>query len=108
MSGIDYLAEQVSALAERVVERADGVDFMFGTVCSAAPIAVQVEQKLVIPGEMLVLTAAVVDMVAHENEETGEIYYVPEHNLQGGENVLLAKVRGGEAYVVLNRCYGMG
>lgn len=106
MSAMDYLAERIAELAERTQERAESVDFMFGAVQTEKPLSVQVEQRLVLPEEMLHLTAAVVDLVAEEDDE-GNVIYVPKHNLVVGERVLLARVRGGEAYVVLNRCYAM-
>lgn len=107
MNGMSGLTEKLAALAARVQESMESVDFMFGTVVSINSLAVSVEQNLLLPAAVLILSGAVVELVEYEDEESGEIYYVPEHNLQVGEKVLLAKVKGGEAYVVLNRCYAM-
>lgn len=107
MGGAVRLAGRLAELAARVQEGAAGVDFMFGRVLQAQPLSVQVEQKLVLPEEMLILSGAVVELEERVDEETGDVYYVPVHTLLAGENVLLARMSGGAAYVVLNRCYGM-
>lgn len=107
MSGMSGFAEKIADLALRVRESEESVDFMFGTVESELPLSVWVGQNLLLPASVLILSGAVVDLVEYEDEENGEVYCVPEHNLQVGDKVLLAKVRGGDAYVVLNRCYGM-
>lgn len=107
MSGFNGLAAKLGELSARVQESVDAVDFMFGTVSGISPLNVTVGQGMVLPNSVLVLSGSVVDLVAYENEKSGTVYYVPEHNLQLGDKVLLAKVKGGEAYVVLNRCYAM-
>lgn len=107
MSGMAGLAEKIGALAARVQESADSVDFMFGQVVSEKPLSISVEQRLVLPEDILILSGAVVDLVTYEDEESGEKVTVPRHNLASGENVLLARVMSGDAYVVLARCYPM-
>lgn len=105
MNGALRLAERLGELAARVQEKNEAADIMLGVVVATAPLTVQVEQRLELPEEMLILSAAVTELVPVEDPETGEVYYVPRHTLQQGESVLLAKMSGGAAYVVLERCY---
>lgn len=106
MSSMEGLAERIAALAARVVESADSVDFMFGEVLTSEPLVVQVEQNLLLPAEVLVLTDPVIAAVeVREDVEGDEVVYRVVSKLCRGDRVLLAKVKGGEAYVVLSRCY---
>lgn len=99
------LAERLGELAARVQEKNEAADVMLGVVVETQPLMVQVEQRLELPEKMLILSAAVTELVSVEDPETGETYYVPVHTLRQGESVLLARARGGNVYVVLDRCY---
>lgn len=107
MSGMDNLAAGLCELAERALERADGVAFMFGEVTRAAPLTINVEQRLLLPADILILTDAVIASVEPVMDEQGRFagYYDVAHNLSPGDRVLLAKIQGGEAYVILSRAY---
>lgn len=107
MSGIDNLAASICDLIDRVMEGAEEVAFMFGVVIDTAPLTVQVEQRLILPEELLILTDAVIaDVEQVENpEDKSAVIYRVFHNLSNGDRVLLAKIQGGEAYVILSRCY---
>jgi hypothetical protein len=102
------LAETVVRLAGRAVENADGVSFMFGEVVSAYPLQILVEQRLLLPEDVLILTdpviAAAVLCTDADGKEIPNLYVV-RHKLASADRVLLAKVQGGQAYVVLSKIY---
>lgn len=105
INGIENLAERICELAGRVVERTESVAFMFGEVIESAPLTVKVEQRLILPEEILILTDPVIDYVEEIEGGEGEVTYKVVHKLACGDRVLLAKILGGEAYVILSRCY---
>jgi hypothetical protein len=102
------LAETVVRLAGRAVENAEGVNFMFGEVASAYPLQILVEQRLLLPEDVLILTDPVIsEAVLCRGADGKEIpnLYVVKHKLARADRVLLAKVQGGQAYVVLSKIY---
>ena len=105
------LAEAIRGLARRAGEQEAPVGFAFGQVVSEEPLEIRVEQRLLLPEEVLVLTDGVIGsarLVAQEGEgetENRDPIYIVEHNLHKYDRVLLARVQGGRAYVILSRYY---
>lgn len=100
----------------------------FGTVISASPLKISVEQKMTLTEKQLVLTSLVQDFsvnmtVEHQTENTsgGSGYdSFASHNhaykgtklfkihlgLKTGEKVMLIRVQGGQKFIVLDRIRG--
>ena len=120
--------ELVRAVKQAAVEavKADGpMAVSFGTVTSASPLKIQVDQKKTLTEAQLILTNNVrdfnVDMtVDHQTESqsggAGDAAFAPHkhryqgrkkwkvHNaLQMGEKVILLRCDGGQQYIVLGR-----
>ena len=108
-------------------EHAQPCDFLYGTVTSAAPLKIRVEQKLELGEVQLVLTRNVTDYkvkIAGKNVQCfyytegidgtvelspphvhaiGEIEIEIKNALNVGEQVVLLKQRGGQRFLVLDR-----
>ena len=125
------LLELIKRAALDAEEQAQPCDLLFGTVTSAAPLRIRVEQKLELGAAQLVLTrnvsdykvrirggnvqsyfytdgegtVALVDPPPHVHA-IGEIEVEVKNALKAGENVILLKQRGGQKYLVLDRGCG--
>ncbi len=106
------LAEVIVELARRAGETEVPVGFAFGQVTGVEPLEVRLEQRLTLPEDMLILTdnvigsARLVEQPDEGAEDEAPIYIV-EHNLHKHDRVLLARVQGGQAYVILSRYYAV-
>lgn len=119
MSRINELIKQISVDANSANAP---VALMFGTVISASPLTINVEQKLNLTSEFLILTNAVKDhevemTVEHETEESEEIEALITHTheykgkkkftvhngLKVGESVVLLRMQLGQKFLVLDR-----
>lgn len=102
------------------IQNSKPTNFYIGNVISESPLSIQLDQKLTLPEEFLLLTRNVTDYtltmeVEHstesagggENEHshpyTGEKEFVVKNHLIKGEKVLIAQVVGGQMYIVLDR-----
>lgn len=106
------LAEVIVELARRVGEAEVPVGFAFGQVTSEEPLEVRLEQRLTLPEDMLILTDNVIGSARlveqpDEEAEDDEPVYIVEHDLHKHDRVLLARVQGGQAYVILSRYYAV-
>lgn len=119
-------------VATDAVDASKPANVVFGTVISPAPLKIKVDSKLILTSKQLVLARDVTDYIIEmttyvdkkpnphytENTEGGSGYAEFEshkhkyqgrkqwfvHNaLQGGEEVILMQVAGGQKYVVLDR-----
>ena len=97
----------------------------FGTVVSASPLKINIEQKMTLDSSHLVLTSLVstfnVDMSmehrtentsggsgdasfeSHNHEYKGKKQFTVHLGLTKGEKVILLRVQGGQKYIVLDR-----
>ena len=78
----------------------------FGTVISASPLKISVEQKMTLTSKQLVLTSLVqdysVDMTVSGNTKSYKVHL----GLKAGEKVMLIRVQGGQRFIVLDRIRG--
>lgn len=122
------VVELVKKAAVEAVEAQKPVNILFGTVISASPLKIQVDQKSIYTSKMLILTRNVTDFevdmtVNHTTEEKGGgsgMAAFESHNhaysgrktfkvhnaLQAGEKVFLVRVQQGKKYVVIDRVKG--
>lgn len=117
------LAETIAHIAVNANVSGKPVEFFYGTVQGEKPLVVFIDSKQNIDEDFLVLTSAVKDRYVDitVSFKTGMIYekdgLVDNHNhkvdgtkrmlvhngLKTGERVLLARVQGGQKYIVLDR-----
>ena len=108
------LAQTFQKLAAQTYQAGEPSDFVFGTVISESPLKIQVDQKLILTEEFVVLTSNVMDykvkacMYAIGGSE-GEKQYITIYNgLKTGDEVIMLKNQGGQRYVVLDKIVSEG
>lgn len=121
------LAATLRELSVQTMEAVKPSDILVGTVRSASPLAIQLDQKATLPASFFKLTRAVLDHdvdieVNHVTEKrsggSGDASYAPHdhdykgrkkirvyNGLQVGEDVLLIRCSGGQSFVVLDRVH---
>lgn len=110
------LNEQIKKVAMDAVTQSEPSTFVYGTVASINPLQVQVDQKMLLTKEFLVLTKNVMDYeIQVEMEWMTEIELEHKHKVQGtkkikiknglqaGNKVILVKQQGGQKYLVLDK-----
>lgn len=108
----------IKQAAIEAVEQNSPMTVAYGTVTKANPLEINVEQRMNIKGDMILLTSNVTDKeveveVNDKTEEGGTEPHI--HNYKGakkhihkkglkaGEKVLLLRIQGGQKYIVLDR-----
>ena len=96
--------ELVKKAAVEAVEAGKPVNLLFGTVISASPLKIQVDQKAIYTEKMLVLTRNVTDYeVVITVSQQGRKKITVHNALVVGDWVLLARIQRGKKFVVLDR-----
>lgn len=88
----------------------------FGTVTGSNPLKIQIDQKLILGANQLVLTQNVCDYEVpikidwetdeaegHTHKLTGDRTVVIENGLKNGDQVILLRQQGGQKYIVLDK-----
>ena len=113
------LVHAIKDLVKQTVKSTQPMDLVFGTVTSANPLQIMINQKMVLSDEFLILTSAVRDhtvpvSIEWKTEET-KCETMHNHEIQGrkkitihngltrGEKVLLLRAQGGQNYIVIDR-----
>jgi hypothetical protein len=116
MANLNNAIKQVAMAA---VNESEPATFLFGTVISANPLQIQVEQKMLLTKEFLVLTKNVIDYevdvevdwktesetctVSHTHEIEGKKKIKVQNALKKNNKVILLKQQGGQKYLVLDK-----
>lgn len=79
------LVEIIKKSAVEAVEASNPVIIVFGKITSSSPLKVNIEQKLTLGPEQLLLTDAI------------------KNNINTGDNVILIRQQGGQKYIVLDK-----
>lgn len=91
-------------LALQAYENSQPCDICFGSVSSASPLAVTIEQlKLTLGPKQLILTDCLLDQTIPVTVDGKKGTAVIQNALKAGEQVVLLKKSGGQKYVVLAR-----
>jgi len=118
----------VKKAAVEAVEAGKPVNVLFGTVISASPLKIQVDQKSIYSGTMLILSRNVTDydvemtvdhlteersggsgdssFSAHDHEYKGRKVFRVHKALGVGERVVLVRIQGGKRFLVWDRVIG--
>ena len=110
------LLQVIKQAAMDAVEASEPSDFIYGTVKSASPLIVTIDQKLELTSGFLLLTSNVsdyevkitVDMKTDDGEHSvsGEQTITVHNGLENGDKVILIKQKGGQKYIVLDKIGG--
>ncbi|WP_340025971.1 DUF2577 domain-containing protein [Paenibacillus sp. FSL K6-1096] len=81
------------------VSNTNPVAFSYGTVVLAEPLQIEVGQRFTLRGPALVVTETVMESrIVAEGREL-----LLRRGLEAGDRVLLARMQGGQSYIVLDR-----
>lgn len=119
------LLKLIKKISNDSVNASKPVNILFGTVVAISPLEIQIEQKLILQENQIVLTRNVtdynVDMIvdhvtektsggsgdssfsSHNHAYTGTKKFTVLNGLQVGDTVVLARVQEGRRYLVLDR-----
>ena len=81
------------------VSNTNPVAFSYGTVIATQPLQIQVEQRFILTGPALVVPESVMESKA---VLAGQEILL-RRGLEAGDRVLLARMQGGQSYIVLDR-----
>lgn len=117
--------ENIKRAAMEAVKASMPSGVYFGTVISASPLKISVEQKMTLTEKQLVLTTLVQDFsvnmtvnhttenrsggsgdasfASHNHEYKGTKEFIINNALQTGEKVVLIREQGGQKYLVIDR-----
>lgn len=110
----------IKQAALEAVENSSPMGIAYGIVTSVSPLEINVEQRMNIKGDMILLTSNVIDKEVevevndktedaltspynHIHEYKGTKKHIHKKGLKVGEKVLLIRVQGGQKYIVLDR-----
>lgn len=114
------LVSEIKKIAVNAVNSEKPCNIVFGSVASVSPLKINIEQKLTLSEEQLVLSRSVTDYEIeiniedknkwlteieslHKHEIKGKKMLIVHNKLKAGEKVILARIQGGQKFVVLDR-----
>ena len=111
------LIETIKKAAQQANDAAKPVAVMFGIIQEEDPLKINVEQKMLLEKEQLILSRNVTEFERdvtplnwstgtasnHSHPISGRKKEKVHHNLKKGEKVVLLRVSGGQQYLVLDR-----
>ncbi len=125
MSNFDGLHKLIKKIVVDTLNSTNPTNIVFGVVKTVEPLSVQLEQQEIIPQELLALTRNVTDFerdvkvnfntenssggsgesafASHNHLVTGVKTEEVLHGLEVGDKVVMARVQGGQKFVILER-----
>jgi hypothetical protein len=99
------MVELIKKAAIDAIEQSNPTSILYGTVVEENPLKINIEQKLTLDSDYLLLTDNVRDYSTKESSGNPEIEneITIYNRLKKDEQVLLVQLQGGQKYVVLNR-----
>lgn len=112
------MIQAIKQAAIEAVEQSSPMTIAYGTVTKTNPLEINVEQRMNIKGDMILLTSNVIDKEVevevndktegggtgpHIHEYKGTKKHIHKKGLKVGEKVLLLRIQGGQKYIVLDR-----
>ena len=128
----DDLVKAIKKAAVEAVNASKPANMVFGTVISASPLKIKIDQKLILTSAQLVLTRNVTDyeiemepslnespyahltepesggsgdgaFESHTHKYQGRKNFLVYNALKNGEEVILMQMAGGQKYIVIDR-----
>lgn len=93
------LIETVKKAAVEAIQASNPVAFSFGMVVKENPLTINVDQKMELTEEFLVLTSSVKSYETKINNQK----VVVDNRLKKDEQVILIRMQGGQKFIVLDR-----
>jgi DnaJ-class molecular chaperone len=104
LGGIMNLNEVIKKAAVEAVKAGDPSDIVYGTVVSANPVSIQIDQKLTLTKEFITLTNNVKDYEVEVSINDGSKQKMKVFKgLKKGDSVIMIKSQGGQKYVVIDK-----
>lgn len=113
------LNDQIKKVALNAVIESEPSTFVYGTVIGIGPLKVQVDQKMILTKEFLMLTKNVTDYetevevdwetqeescsTLHKHKIIGKKKIKIRNALRSGDKVILMKQQGGQKYLILDK-----
>jgi hypothetical protein len=98
------LNEVIKKTAMEAVKAGEPSDIVYGTVVSANPVSIQIDQKLTLSKEFVTLTSNVKDHEVEVSVEGGTTQKMKVFNgLNQGDGVIMLKSQGGQKYIVIDK-----
>lgn len=94
------IASLIKMAASDTVSAGNPVGIYYGTILSAGPLSVEVDQRFVLTEEFLELTETTKELKVPVE---GGGYYTLRRKLEQGDRVILLRVQGGTKYIILDR-----
>ena len=106
MHNYSRLNESIKKISKGVYESLKPVSVIFGTVVNDEPLEINIEQKLTLNKNQLILSRNVTDFKTKlgltDDEDSAEDYYIF-NSLKKGEHVILLRLEGGQKFLVIDR-----
>lgn len=103
MADVSALVDEIKRLAVSAVDAGKPCGVFFGTVKSASPLEISIEQKLTLSGRQLILARAVTDYDAQVETDGTKKEIKVRNALKVGERVALLRLEGGQRFLVADR-----
>ncbi len=97
------LTSEIKKIAVNAVNSEKPCNIVFGSVISDSPLKINVEQKLTLSQEQLILSRSVTDFQIEISENDYKKMLIVHNKLKAGEKVILSRLQGGQKFVVLDR-----
>ena len=95
MNSLPNLTNLIQQIASNTIESSMPCGIFFGVVTNTEPLEINVEQKMALGREHLILTS----LVSYISDDISL-------NLRKNEKVMLLRVQGGQKFIVLDRLRG--
>lgn len=95
----------IKKAAREALEASNPMTTLYGNVISVNPLKIQIEQKLTLSEEFLILTKNVIDynvQVKIDNTVKNIVIY---NGLSINNKVMLLRIQGGQKYIVFDKVY---
>jgi len=99
MSGVSLNLGLIKQAAADAVDAASPVGIYYGTIKTASPLEVEVDQRFPLTAEFLELTESTKELKVPQ----GDGYYILRRKLEEGDRVILLRIQGGQKYIILDR-----
>lgn len=98
------LIQIIKQAAYEAVEASKPASFMYGKVLETTPLHIQIDQKLNLTSDFLLIPNYLTNHEVNLRDENGAVKkYMLENALKKGEHVVLLQQKGGQRFLVLDR-----
>lgn len=103
MHNFNDIAKTFKQISLSANENAKPAGIFYGTVQRANPVQVNVEQKLVLDKDFLIITERFKNTTVTINVEGKNYSYTINNELKTGDKVILLREQGGQKFLILDR-----